>query len=248
MFLMLPPNNAPAPGFPHTHKTLGSYHAALSKALPKKAVYLSSIGAEKTSGLGIITTLHLMEQKLGDLPIAHAFVRAGWFMENHVWDVSTARSEGKIFSNLYPLDRKFPLVATTDLGRVGADVLGQEWTGIRYIEVAGPEQYSPNDLAREFSNALGRKVEAVAVPHEKWTEFFLGQGMPEGRTECRVEMVDGFNSGWIHFGVPGTEHIKGPTSLMSVIAKLVANGTNSNEACSTLLSSINRRPWCPIIG
>jgi NAD(P)H dehydrogenase (quinone) len=37
-------------------------------------------------------------------------------------------------------------------------------------------------------------------------------------------MVDGFNSGWIHFGVPGTEHITGTTSLTSVIAKLVAIG------------------------
>jgi hypothetical protein len=35
-------------------------------ALPKKAVYLSSIGAEQASGLGIITGSHLLEQTLGD--------------------------------------------------------------------------------------------------------------------------------------------------------------------------------------
>ena len=225
VFLMVPPNFAPAPGFPEVRKTLASYRAALAKALPKKAVYLSSIGAEQTSGLGLITGSHLLEQTLGDLPIAHAFLRAGWFMENHAWDVTTAQSEGRIFSNLYPLDRKFSLVATADIGKAGADVLRQEWTGTRYIEVAGPEQYSPNDIAGAFSKALGRSVEAVAVPREKWTEFFLGQGMPKGRTEPRAEMVDGFNSGWIHFGVPGTEHIKGPTGLTSVIAKLVANGS-----------------------
>jgi len=224
VFLMVPPNFAPASGFPEVRKTLASYHAALAKALPKKAVYLSSIGAEQTSGLGIITSLHLMEQQLGDLPIDHAFLRAGWLMENHVWDVRTARSEGKILSNLYPLDRKFSLVATADIGKAGGDVLRQEWTGTRHIEVAGPEQYSPNDIARALSSALGRTIEAVAVPREKWTEFFVGQGMPEGRTEPRAEMVDGFNSGWIHFGVPGTEHITGFTSLTSVIAKLVANG------------------------
>ena len=224
VFLMVPPNFAPAPGFPETRKTLASYRAALSKALPKKAVYLSSIGAEQTSGLGLITSSHLLEQTLGDLPIAHAFLRAGWFMENHAWDITTAQSEGKIFSNLYPLDRKFSMVATADIGKVGADVLRQEWTGTRYIEVAGPEQYSPNDIARALSSSLGRTIEAVAVPREKWSEFFVGQGMPEGRTEPRAEMVDGFNSGWIHFGVPGTEHITGATSLTSVIAKLAATG------------------------
>ncbi|MBB5328802.1 NmrA family NAD(P)-binding protein [Tunturiibacter gelidoferens] len=225
VFLMVPPNFAPAHGFPETRKTLAAYHASLAKALPKKAVYLSSIGAEQTSGLGLITSSHLLEQTLGDLPIAHAFLRAGWFMENHAWDVTTAQSEGKIFSNLYPLDRKFSLVATADIGKVGADVLRQEWKGIRHIEVAGPEQYSPNDIARAMSSALERTIEAVALPREKWTEFFVGQGMPEGRTEPRAEMVDGFNSGWIHFGVAGTEHITGNTSLTSVIAKLVANGS-----------------------
>ena len=224
VFLMVPPDFAPAPGFPETRKILASYHAALSKALPRKAVYLSSIGAEQASGLGLITNSHLLEQTFGDLPIAQAFLRAGWFMENHAWDVTTAQSEGRIFSNLYPLDRKFSLVATADIGKAGADVLRQEWTGSRYIEVAGPDQYAPNDIARALSGALGRTVEAIAVPRAQWTEFFVGQGMPEGRTEPRAEMVDGFNSGWIHFGVPGTEHITGTTTLTSVMAKLVADG------------------------
>jgi uncharacterized protein YbjT (DUF2867 family) len=228
VFLMVPPNFAPAPGFPEMRKTLASYHAALAESLPKKAVYLSSIGAEQTSGLGLITCSHLLEQTLGDLPIAHAFLRAGWFIENHAWDVTATRSEGKFSSHLYPLDRKFSLVATADIGKAGADVLRQQWTGTRRIEVAGPEQYSPNDIARALSAALGRTVEAVAVPREKWTEFFVGQGMPEGRTEPRAEMVDGFNSGWIHFGVPGTEHVKGTTGLTSVIAELAAN--RSQEA------------------
>ena len=223
VFLMIPPNFAPAPGFPETRKTLASFHAALAKAPPKKAVYLSSIGAEQTSGLGLITSLHLLEQTLGDLAIPQAFLRAGWFMENHAWDVSTARTGGTIFSNLYPLDRKFSMVATADIGKAGANVLRQEWTGNRYIEVAGPEQYSPNDIAQALSSALGRTVTAIAVPRKEWTEFFVHQGMPPGRTEPRAEMVDGFNSGWIHFRVPGTEQVTGSTSLRSVMAKLVAN-------------------------
>ncbi len=61
VFLMVPPNFAPAPGFPEMRKTLASYHAALGESLPKKAVYLSSIGAERTSGLGLITCSHLLD-------------------------------------------------------------------------------------------------------------------------------------------------------------------------------------------
>jgi NAD(P)H dehydrogenase (quinone) len=87
VFLMIPPNFASAPGFPETRKTLTSYCAVLERDLPRKAVCLSSIGAEQTSGLGLITSLHLLEQTLGNLPIPQAFLRAGWFMENHAWDV-----------------------------------------------------------------------------------------------------------------------------------------------------------------
>jgi len=197
-------------------------------------VYLSSIGAEQTSGLGLITSSHLLEQTLGDLPIAHAFLRAGWFIENHASDLTTAQSEGKIFSNLYPLDRKFSLVATADIGKAGAAVLRQEWTGTRRIEVAGPEQYSPNDIARAFTAALRRTINAVVVPRDKWTEFFVGQGMPVGRTEPRAEMVDGFNSGWIHFGVPGTEHITGSTGLTAVVAELAA--ISGGQVCPPYLA------------
>src|SRR5580693_4150320 len=224
VFLMVPPNFAPTPDFPEIRKTLASYRAALARALPKKAVYLSSIGAEQTSGLGLITGSHLLEQTLGDLPIAHAFLRPGWFVENSAGDVASARNAGKITFQLHPLDRKFPLVATADIGKVGAETLTQSWTGIRHIEVAGPEDYSPLDIADAFAEAVGRPVEAIVVPRAEWETLWVSQGMPKGRTAPRAEMVDGFNSGWIHFGVPGTEHVDGVTTLREVITQLVTGG------------------------
>lgn len=197
---------------------------ALSRSLPSKAVYLSSIGAEQASGLGLITGSHLLEETLGDLPFSHAFLRPGWFFENSAGDVASARNEGKIMFQLQPLDRKFPLVATADIGKVGAETLTQNWIGIRHIEVAGPESYSPLDITAAFAAAVGHSVEATAVPRAEWETLWVSQGMPEGRTAPRVEMVDGFNSGWIHFGVPGTEHVAGATPLREVITQLVTRG------------------------
>ena len=220
-FIMVPPNFAPTPGFAETKATLNVLHEALSRTLPPKAVYLSSIGAEQASGLGLITSSYLLEKTLGDLPFSHAFLRAGWFFENSAGDVESARNEGKIRFHLHPLDRKFPLVATADIGKVGAETLTQSWSGIRRIEVAGPEPYSPLDITDAFADAVGRPVEAIAVPKAEWETLWVSQGMPEGRTSPRAEMVDGFNSGWIHFGVPGTEHVDGATSLRAVITQLV---------------------------
>jgi NAD(P)H dehydrogenase (quinone) len=223
VFVMVPPNFAPAPGFPEVKATLKILHEALSRALPSKAVYLSSIGAEQPSGLGLITGSHLLEEALGDLPFSHAFLRAGWFIENSAGDVTSAQNEGRIRFQLHPLDRKFPLVATADIGKVGAETLTQNWTGIRHIEVAGPEDSSPLDIANAFAEVVGRPVEAIATPRAEWETLWVSQGMPEGRTEPRTEMVDAFNSGWIHFGVPGTEHVDGTTPLRAVITQLVTH-------------------------
>ena len=37
--------------------------------------------------------------------------------------------------------------------------------------------------------------------------------MPADRTGLYIEMVKSFNSGWIHFGNPGTEKFHGPTTI-----------------------------------
>jgi NAD(P)H dehydrogenase (quinone) len=224
VFAMIPPNFAPAPGFPETKRTLTALYEALAKARAKKGVYLSSIGSEQESGTGLITQTHMLEEMLGDLPMQHVFLRAGWFMENFAGDVASARSEGRIYSHLQPLDRRVPMVATVDIGKAGAEVLCQDWEGTRRIEVAGPQDYSPLDVAQGFSEALGRQVEAVVVPRSEWTKSFVAQGMPADRTGPRAEMVDGFNSGRIHFGVSDTENYVGATELCTVLKSLVGQG------------------------
>jgi NAD(P)H dehydrogenase (quinone) len=224
VFAMIPPYFAPSPGFLEAKAAIAALRTALDAARPPKVVCLSSIGAEKPSGTGLIATLHLLEEALQTLPIPSAFLRGSWFMENSVWDVVPAREQGKVFAFLQPLDKKFPMVATKDIGRAAADVLQQSWTGNRYIEVTGASRYSSNDIAAAFATVLGRKVEAVEVPRETWVSRFVAQGPTEERIAPRVEMLDNFNSGWIDFGAAGTEQFTGTTKLEDVFRVLVGKG------------------------
>jgi NAD(P)H dehydrogenase (quinone) len=221
VFAMIPPNFAPSPDLRESRKTIDALATALDRARPAKVVYLSSIGAQQGTGLGLITALHLLEESLDALPVPTAALRAGWFMENSVWDVAPARDQEKLFSYLQPLDHEFPLVATRDIGKIGADTLLQTWQGHRHLEVGGPRRYSPRDIAAAFSKALGKSVEPVAVPRDEWVKKFVAQGTPEDRTPLRVQMLDAFNSGWIDFGIPGTEPTAGTTELDTVIQSLV---------------------------
>ncbi len=214
VFAMIPPDFAPAPGFPNQKRTIAAIREALEQARPGKAVFLSSIGSEQTSGLGLITSTHLLEEATRALSIPVAYLRAGSFMENWLGMLDHIRSTGEMPFFYGPLERKFPLVATQDIGLAGATALQESWSGVRVLEVAGPEgETDLHQAAAAFGRALGRQVKAVQLPEAAWQGVLEGIGMPADRTGLYVEMVKSFNSGWIHFGNPGTERFHGPTTI-----------------------------------
>jgi uncharacterized protein YbjT (DUF2867 family) len=214
VFAMIPPDFAPAPGLPDQKRTIAAIADALKVAGPGKAVFLSSIGSEQPSGLGLITSTHLLEEAMRVLPIPLAYLRAGSFMENWLGAVEHIRATGEMPFFYAPLERKFPLVASRDIGLAGARVLEESWAGVRVVEVDGPEGGTTLlETAAAFGKALGRQVSAVGLPEAAWQSVLEGIGMPGDRTGLYVEMVRGFNSGWIHFGNPGTERFFGPTTI-----------------------------------
>jgi len=221
IFAMIPPDFAPAPGLPDQKRTIAAIRAALEQARPSKAVFLSSIGSEQPHGLGLITSTHLLEQETRTLGLPVAYLRAGSFMENWRGALDQIRSTGEMPFFYAPLERKFPLVATQDIGLVAANVLQESWTGERLIEVDGPEGGTDlHETAAAFGEALGRPVKAVLLPETAWQGVLEVMGMPADRTGLYIEMVKSFNSGWIHFGNPGTEKFHGPTTIRAFASRL----------------------------
>ena len=218
VFVLLPPVFAPAPGFPESKSVITALKTALTTARPDRVVALSTIGAQATR-TNLLTQLQMMEQSLGELPIPITFLRAAWFMENAAWDVESAMKDGIISSFLQPLDKPIPMVATADIGRVAAELLQQDWTGRRFIELEGPRRVSPNDIAATFSAILGRTVHAQIVPRDTWASLFASQG--GGNFEPRIQMLDGFNQGWICFEADERQTLKGSVPLESVLRDLV---------------------------
>ena len=86
VFVLLPSNFDPSPGFPESVALIANIRQALLAAMPPKVVVLSTIGAQATQP-NLLGQLRLMEQALGSLPMPVTFLRAAWFMENAAWDV-----------------------------------------------------------------------------------------------------------------------------------------------------------------
>jgi uncharacterized protein YbjT (DUF2867 family) len=122
IFILLPPNFDPAPGFSEAHATAATLRSALERTRPNRVVYLSTIGAQ-ASRPNLLTQHTILEKELRQLSIPITFLRPGWFMENSTWDAAPAREHGVIPSFLQPLERPVPMVATADIGRVAAELL-----------------------------------------------------------------------------------------------------------------------------
>ena len=157
VFVMIPANYDPEPGFPEMRAVSAALSSAVRAAKPPKVVLLSSIGAVGMKPT-LLSQLGVAEQALGDLATPACFLRPCWFMENSIWDVESARDRGVISSFLQPLDKTVPMVATADVGRVAAELLQETWTGRRVVELEGPVRVTPNQLAATFAELFGHPV------------------------------------------------------------------------------------------
>jgi uncharacterized protein YbjT (DUF2867 family) len=101
---------------------------------------------------------------------------------------------------------------------VAAGLIEETWLGHRVVELEGPKRVTPNDIAAGFAKLLGRPVRMDAVPRDTWESLFRSQGMKN--PEPRLQMLDGFNEGWIDFARP-EDVTKGTVELETALKALL---------------------------
>jgi NAD(P)H dehydrogenase (quinone) len=237
-FILPPSEFDPEPGYPEAQAVIDSVVSALTAARPAKVLCLSTIGANAVHD-NLLTQRAMLESALGGLRLPLTLLRPAWFIDNAAWDISSARETGLIHSFLQPMDKPFPMVASKDVGRVAAELIQDEWTGTRVVELEGPTRVTPNDLADAFASILEKPVRAVPVPRNSWEGLFRSQGMKN--PEPRMRMLDGFNEGWIEFQDGGRHAIKGRITAVQVIAALLVRTPDIAGAAPASRSGTARR-------
>jgi uncharacterized protein YbjT (DUF2867 family) len=215
-FVMLPAVWAPSPDYRGAKSVVASYVEALTRAAAPRVVALSSMGANRTSGVGMITGLSLLEQGLRSLPSPVAYVRAGGFFENFLFGLQAAQGGTlPVFYN--PTNRKSTMIASDDIGAEVAGLLtGPSWSGHRVIELGS--MVSADEVAAQLGEVLKLDVKVFALPRAAWADAFQQFGVPKGHTGAAEEMFESINAGWMDLGVAGTEHVAGTTSARDVFA------------------------------
>ncbi|UPJ71849.1 NmrA family NAD(P)-binding protein [Bradyrhizobium sp. 187] len=221
VFVMLPPIFDPAPGFREAKAMIATLYEALQAGQPGKIVALSTIGAEAANP-NLLNQLGLLERCLSGLSRPVTFLRAAWFMENAAGDVAAAKEKSVIDSYLQPVERPVSMVSAVDVGRAVSSLLREQWTGVRVEELEAHQRVSPKAIATAFSKSLGKSVSVEAVPRDQWESIFRAQGMTNPAP--RIQMIDGFNQGWIDFQDQGSGSRKGDVTIDEAIAALVKEG------------------------
>jgi uncharacterized protein YbjT (DUF2867 family) len=183
---------------------------ALAAAHVAHGVLLSSTGAQHPTGTGPIVTVHNAEQQLRASGLSATFVRAGYFVENWGAVVQPVRSDG-VLPSFIAAGRRFPAVSTPDIGKAVAQALLEGPRGVRVLELGGPTDVSPNDVAAAFSRLLGRPVRVVEAPLDAVVPTFTSLGASEHIAGLLREMYEGMATGKVA-PEPG-EHVRGTTPL-----------------------------------
>ncbi len=218
VFVLPPSEFDPAPGFPEAKALNAALYAALSAAQPERVVCLSTIGAQAEPS-NLLSQRTLLERALAPLPCALTFLRPAWFMENLAWDIEFAKKQGILKCFLQPLEQPFAMVATEDVGNYAAELMQRSEPGLRIAELEGPRRITQHEIAATLTELLGRPVRAQAVPRDTWFGLFEAQGMRH--PEPRIQMLDGFNQGWIRFEGEPSSVRRGQVELRQVLSRLI---------------------------
>ncbi len=202
-YLLLPPDNASSDLLARARKIVANYVAGLRAARVPHAVLLSSVGAELASGTGPIVTVHHAETELPASGTTFTFLRAAYFMENTLANAQPMKQDGvlPVFGGgeAYP----FPMVATRDIGETAAAALLAPPASTRVLELAGPRDYSMNDVAETANKILGRAVKPLVLPIDQLVPTFTKFGFSAHVAGLYREMIEAFGSGRVHFqGTP----------------------------------------------
>jgi uncharacterized protein YbjT (DUF2867 family) len=202
-YLLVPPPPPSFTGFfQRAQKITDAFVQTLSGSHAKHVVFLSSVGAQWPDKTGVVRALHQAEKALSTLKVPCTFLRACYFMEN--WgSVLPAAKDGQLPTFL-PADAKFPQVATHDIGLLAAALLSDHPKAHRVVELAGPVDVSPKDVAATLGKLLGREVQVVSQPVAQVAASFQQFGFSAEIAGLYQEMMEGILAGRLSFEHPET--------------------------------------------
>ena len=218
-YVLLPPQPTSTDSRDDNAKRTEGLVAAIEESGVAHVVFLSSVAAHLPSGTGPIISPHDAEIALRQVKADVTFIRAAYFMENLA--MSLHALEQGAFPTFLDADHPIAMVATADIGKLAADALLAGGRGKSVIELAGPRDYTPRDVAKALSEIVGKPVTVQVGPIDAMPQALAGAGLNAHWAALYQEMTHGLNTG--HVTWEGTNIVRGSTPLEVVLKTLTSS-------------------------
>jgi uncharacterized protein YbjT (DUF2867 family) len=218
-YLLLPPEMASTDARGDNAKRTRTYVKAIDASGVGHVVFLSSIGAQHASGTGPILSVYDAEVALGACRANVTFLRAAYFLEN--WGGSLYALGQGALPTFLTAGRAIPMVATEDIGKTAARLLVEGGKGHSIVELSGPRDYSPIDIAAALTHLTGKTVTAQEGPETAIVPALTGAGMNAHWAGLFQALIHGVNTGRVDFERGATRALRGTTGAETVLKSLL---------------------------
>ena len=142
-------------------------------------------------GSRIIKQGYQIEEAVKSSGLPWTLLKPTFFMQNTMMAAQTISSHGVIYWDMK--EGRLGMIDVRDIVDAALAVLtGSGHEGKSYI-LTGPAAISFHDVARTFSNVLGREITYVTVPGEAALKSMTDMGHPEWIAKGYVELSEGFS-------------------------------------------------------
>jgi uncharacterized protein YbjT (DUF2867 family) len=219
IYLLVPPNYGAEAWLADQRARMDRAAEAVQKSGVEHVVFLSSAGAHIAGATGPIRAARFGEEALGRSAKRVTILRPGYFMDNWAPVIGVAKADGVLPTFLAP-QVKIPMISTMDIGRIGAEQLIAGGQGKRIVEMAGPAEYSPDEVALALGQILGKPVTAQHAPLSAVAPTFKSFGFSEEAARLFEEMYASFSNGSIGYEHPA-ELVRGTVTLHEALRRMV---------------------------
>ncbi|MBL7259531.1 NmrA family NAD(P)-binding protein [Paractinoplanes lichenicola] len=170
--------------------TMGAHAASAVRAAGvARVLQISSVGAERKHGAGLIDGLARNEEQLRGTGADVLTLRCGYFFTNLLGMLDALRAG--VLTTTMPLDQPLTWVDPRDIGEVSTARLLAGWSGSDIQAVHGPADLSWSSVASILSAATGRPLQAQQITDDALRSALLEAGLTAPAAAGVVGMTAG---------------------------------------------------------
>ncbi|MGW3146959.1 NAD(P)H-binding protein [Streptomyces sp. NPDC001177] len=213
LFWLVPPTPSADSVEGHFRQFTEPLREVIGRQGVERVVSVSTLGRGVAKNAGQISASLAMDDAITATGVHYRALCAPFLMENLLGQAESIRDAGVFFLALAE-DRVLRTCATRDVGATAARLLlDGSWTGQDDVPLVGPDDLSPEGMARVVSEVLDRPVRLQPTTSADYRATSLRLGASEAWAQGLADMTDALNDQGFYGAVEPTTPEHAPTGF-----------------------------------